>query len=67
VTVGDLKGMNATPMLLGEVLQDVSLLPSNRDCTMYKAVGTAIQDIMTGNYIVQRAKELGIGQHVDMA
>ena len=77
--VGDLKHLmkeqhhHATPLLLGDVLQNNSLLLSDsnnnnsRDCTFYKAVGTAIQDVMTGHLIVQRAKELGIGQYVDMS
>ena len=65
--VGDLKHLmkeqhhHATPLLLGDVLQNNSLLlsdsNSSRDCTFYKAVGTAIQDVMTGHLIVQRAKD----------
>ena len=54
-------------LLLADVLQTQSLLPSSRDCTFYKAVGTAIQDVTTGRYIVQRAKELGISQYVNMS
>ena len=68
-TVGDLKSMgtSTTPLLLGDILLNPDLLPSNRDCTFYKAVGTAIQDVMTAHLVVQRAKELGIGQYVDMS
>jgi ornithine cyclodeaminase len=66
-TVGDLNsiGTNETIMLLGDVLKTPNLLPSDRDCTFYKAVGTAIQDVMTAHIVVQRAKELGLGQYVD--
>jgi ornithine cyclodeaminase len=32
----------------------------------YKAVGTAMQDILTNNIVVERAKELGIGTEIDM-
>jgi len=37
------------------------------DCTLYKAVGTAIQDIFTADLVVRKAKELGIGTNVDMS
>jgi ornithine cyclodeaminase/alanine dehydrogenase-like protein (mu-crystallin family) len=33
----------------------------------YKAVGTAIQDVLTSDAVVKRAKELGIGTEIDMA
>jgi ornithine cyclodeaminase/alanine dehydrogenase-like protein (mu-crystallin family) len=34
--------------------------------TFYKSVGTAIQDILTVDLVVQRAKQLGLGIEVDM-
>jgi ornithine cyclodeaminase len=40
---------------------------SKYDCTFYKGVGTAIQDIMTADLVVTRARELGIGTEVDMS
>lgn len=68
-SVGDLKsiGSGTAPLLLGDVLMNPNLLSSSRDCTFYKAVGTAIQDVMTAHLVVQRAKELGLGQYVDMS
>jgi ornithine cyclodeaminase len=33
----------------------------------YKAVGTAIQDVVTAAAVVERARQLGIGTHVDMS
>jgi ornithine cyclodeaminase len=33
----------------------------------YKAVGTAIQDVVTAAAVVERAKQLGIGTHVNMS
>jgi ornithine cyclodeaminase/alanine dehydrogenase-like protein (mu-crystallin family) len=36
------------------------------DCSFYKAVGTAIQDVFTADMVVKRARELGIGTEVDM-
>lgn len=49
---------------LSHWLQDPS--SSFLDCTFYKAVGTAIQDVMTADLVVKRARELGIGTQVDM-
>jgi ornithine cyclodeaminase/alanine dehydrogenase-like protein (mu-crystallin family) len=37
------------------------------DYTFFKSVGTAIQDVMTANMVVRRARELNIGQQVDMS
>jgi len=36
------------------------------DCTLFKSVGTAIQDVVTASEVVKRAKELGLGTEVDM-
>lgn len=35
--------------------------------TFYKSVGTAIQDILTVDLVVQRARQLGIGVDIDMS
>jgi ornithine cyclodeaminase/alanine dehydrogenase-like protein (mu-crystallin family) len=40
---------------------------SQKDFIFYKAVGTAIQDVLTARAVFQKAKELGIGQEVDMS
>jgi ornithine cyclodeaminase len=37
------------------------------DYTFFKSVGTAIQDVMTADMVVQRARELNIGQEIDMS
>jgi ornithine cyclodeaminase len=74
-TVGDLKNMAAQhPVtLLGDALQDPEhWLAHYRegaamfDCSFYKAVGTAIQDIVTADMVVKRARELGVGTDIDM-
>lgn len=39
---------------------------SHLDCTFYKAVGTAIQDVMTADLVVRRARALNIGTDVQM-
>ena len=76
-SVGDLKHLAAQhPVtLLGRASQFHSQdswfePPSNpqiHQCTFYKSVGTAIQDVMTAKIVVDRAQELGIGVHVDMS
>eukprot|EP00553_Chaetoceros_curvisetus_P014400 CAMPEP_0204645336 /NCGR_PEP_ID=MMETSP0718-20130828/2549_1 /ASSEMBLY_ACC=CAM_ASM_000674 /TAXON_ID=230516 /ORGANISM="Chaetoceros curvisetus" /LENGTH=73 /DNA_ID=CAMNT_0051667225 /DNA_START=92 /DNA_END=313 /DNA_ORIENTATION=- len=40
---------------------------TTRKCTFYKAVGTAIQDIITAQSAIDAAKELGLGTHIDMS
>jgi ornithine cyclodeaminase len=75
-TVGDLKGLPKTHpvQLLGHVLlaaEDASKRKDDDDskltCTFFKSVGTAIQDVLTANAAVKRARELGIGTEVDMS
>ena len=72
MSVGDLKHLPAKhpATLLGNILLDESSMPSPTsdlvDCTFYKSVGTAIQDVVTANAIVQQAREMGIGTEVDM-
>ena len=83
VCVGDLQSLtlleNETrigPRLLGSVLQqqetvNASKLTSNDKespgLVFYKSVGTAIQDVLTNNEVVRRAKEQGIGTEIDMS
>lgn len=38
----------------------------NKDFIFYKAVGTAIQDVLQAEAVVTKAKEMGLGQNVDM-
>ena len=72
MSVGELKHLLAKnpATLLGNILLDESSMPSPTsdrvDCTFYKSVGTAIQDVVTANAIVQQAREMGIGTEVDM-
>ena len=74
--VGDLKHMDRDThpwKLLGEALEDPQCWltndfdSSNLDCTFFKSTGTAIQDVMTAKLVVDRARELGIGNEVDMS
>ena len=73
MTVGDLKHLGGSidatthPVtLMGHALKDPSLV-SGMDCIFYKAVGTAIQDVMTARLVVDRARAQGIGQEIDMS
>lgn len=36
------------------------------DCTFYKSVGTAIQDVVSGQYISKMASMNGIGTNIEM-
>jgi ornithine cyclodeaminase/alanine dehydrogenase-like protein (mu-crystallin family) len=73
--VGDLKHLSIhhPVQLLGDLLltpdvdKSVDTLGGVLDCTFYKAVGTAIQDVMTADVVVKRARELGIGVEIDMS
>ncbi len=50
---------------LGEVL--LATRPgrqSDRDITIYKAMGHAMEDMVTANLVYQRARQLGLGQLV---
>jgi ornithine cyclodeaminase/alanine dehydrogenase-like protein (mu-crystallin family) len=71
--VGDLQSL--TPhhpaFLLGDVLAEHSHAgesrPHHLDCTFYKAVGTAIQDVMTADLVVRKARQLDLGTTIDMS
>jgi ornithine cyclodeaminase len=75
--VGDLNDLTAghPVKLLGEFLVDETLrdqwlkqsLTKKMDCTFYKSVGTAIQDVLTVNEVVKKARHLGIGTEFDMS
>lgn len=75
--VGDLKHLMTlsdqqklpTVTLLGDVLQQQQ--SCNKYCCtgriFFKGVGTAIQDVLTADVVVQRAREMQIGIEVDMS
>ncbi len=65
------------PFLLGDLMAQPEILLLDRansenhttrpaDCTFYKSVGTAIQDICTASKCVQNAKQLGLGTFIDL-
>lgn len=81
LSVGDLKhlleeenihGKNQSHhFLLGDLMTQPEMMLHDRvarptDCTLYKSVGTAIQDICTAFKCVQNAKQLGLGTFVDL-
>lgn len=68
-TVGDLKNLplDHPVTLFGEVLEKGCIDEENQlPCTFFKSVGTAIQDVMTADVIIKKARELGIGTEVEM-
>lgn len=65
---GSEKKAAPTIQLLGEVLHNVPSTGAITDgLVFYKAVGTAIQDVLTADAVVLKARELNIGTEVDMA
>lgn len=70
--VGDLKHLGTLEntkhpvTMAGDAFKDPSAIGKDTDLIFYKAVGTAIQDVLTAQSVVERAKQLGIGQVVDM-
>mmetsp|Transcript_4095 Transcript_4095/g.8711 ORF Transcript_4095/g.8711 Transcript_4095/m.8711 type:complete len:388 (-) Transcript_4095:50-1213(-) len=77
VDVGDLKLVSDTSEnyvgLLGDVLAGNATLDATAtsdsvkyDCTMFKSVGTAIQDVITAHEVYKRAIKRGIGLQVEM-
>jgi ornithine cyclodeaminase len=74
--VGDLTHLQASsPNYVGLVgnlldgsveMEEYYLRDDEYDCTFFKSVGTAIQDLLTASEVFQRAKELGIGTIVNM-
>lgn len=52
--------------LAGDALKNPSAVGRDMDCIFYKAVGTAIQDVLTARSVIERAKELGLGQELDL-
>ena len=80
MAVGDLKHLQETNhgkehVLLGRVLLDPTLVQESAgtggddgtDITFFKSVGTAIQDVLTAQTVVETARKLGIGTEVDMS
>ena len=71
--VGDLKHLgtyesSSHPIsMAGDALQDPSTIGATKDYIFYKAVGTAIQDVLTAEAVINSAKKLGIGIEVDMS
>ena len=71
--VGDLKhlgkfGSTTHPVTLaGDAFISPHTVGRGMDYIFYKAVGTAIQDVLTARVVVERAKDLGMGEEVEMS
>lgn len=81
LSVGDLKHLNVNMTdgtldknfagLLGDAIAgNLSVRHANdgynTDCTFFKSVGTAIQDVITAHEVLKMSNQLGIGRDVDM-
>ena len=75
INVGDLKHLgndyssSKHPIsLAGDALTNPTTIGQTTDgYIFYKAVGTAVQDVLTAKAVANRARTLGIGQEVDMS
>jgi ornithine cyclodeaminase len=75
MTVGDLKHLGSYEesstthpiTLAGNAFMDPTTIGKTTKYVFYKAVGTAIQDVLTAQAVVKSAQEQGIGQEVDMS
>lgn len=73
MSVGDLKHLGSLETtkhpitMAGDAWKDPLAIGKETDCIFYKAVGTAIQDVLTTRAVVNRAKEMGLGQTIDMS
>eukprot|EP00980_Cylindrotheca_fusiformis_P009907 scaffold2194_cov130-Cylindrotheca_fusiformis.AAC.3 len=71
--VGDLKHLGkyeeekSTLTLAGNAFLDPGPIGKTTKYIFYKAVGSAIQDVLTAEAVFKRAQEQGIGQEVDMS
>eukprot|EP00934_Nitzschia_sp_Nitz4_P006072 Nitzschia sp. Nitz4//scaffold4_size323378//9168//10217//NITZ4_000606-RA/size323378-processed-gene-0.319-mRNA-1//-1//CDS//3329553237//6062//frame0 len=70
--VGDLrhlKDASSRPpiTLAGDAFENPEEIGKETDLIFYKAVGTAIQDVLTARAVVNKAKEMGVGHEVDMS
>jgi ornithine cyclodeaminase len=76
MAVGDLKHLGTDyqaakqPIILAGnafARPETVTIDQNLDCIFFKTVGTAVQDLLTAKMVVKGAKELGIGQELDMS
>lgn len=63
---GTLKESDIAGELGGLVLGEFEGRTSEEENTFFKSVGNAVQDVVVGQYAVQRAIEQGIGQQIDL-
>jgi len=70
--VGDLRNANDNGFvgLLGDVIAGGdeflwSDYSTELNCTLFKSVGTVIQDIITADAVIRKARELGVSTNFD--
>ncbi|MGH2403946.1 MAG: ornithine cyclodeaminase family protein [bacterium] len=53
---------------IGEVLADkIEGRQTAEEITLFKSLGMAVEDVATARWVYERARERGIGQHIEMA
>jgi ornithine cyclodeaminase/alanine dehydrogenase-like protein (mu-crystallin family) len=64
------EGLIGEEHILGEIgellVADQVGRASAQEITLYKSLGLAVQDLVTAHYVVQRARELGVGVSVNL-
>ncbi len=63
---GDLKDISKDKVTeIQEVIAGKKIRESSKDITIFKSVGTALQDVAIANMIFEKAKKEGVGQEID--
>jgi alanine dehydrogenase len=63
---GDLKDISKDKVTeIQEVIAGKKVRESSKDITIFKSVGTALQDVAIANMIFEKAKKEGVGQEID--
>jgi ornithine cyclodeaminase/alanine dehydrogenase-like protein (mu-crystallin family) len=61
---GDLKGYKGDLVEIQEVLNGRKIRKSPTDITIFKSVGTALQDVAMASLVYEKAKRLGVGKEM---
>jgi ornithine cyclodeaminase/alanine dehydrogenase-like protein (mu-crystallin family) len=61
---GDLKGCKKEVTEVQEVIAGKRIRKSDKDITLFKSVGTALQDVAIANLVYEKAKKAGVGNEV---
>lgn len=62
---GDLKGYKGELVEIQDVLNGRKIRKSATDITLFKSVGTALQDVAMASLVYEKAKRLGVGKEMN--